>query len=81
MSSMVSWICLTDRQRRAVTWVKSWTDIVIVGVSAYLRKGREKEIKFLVLMKGHADAKKRMCSAEINYGTVTMLSAHSQAPS
>jgi hypothetical protein len=78
---MVSWICLTDRQRRAVTWVKSWTNIAIVGVLAYLRKGREKETKFLVLMKGYADAKKKMCSAEINYGTATMPPAHSQAPS
>lgn len=31
-----------------------------------------------MLVKGYADAKKKMCSAEINYGTVIMLSAHSQ---
>ena len=78
MSSTVSWICLADWQRRAVTWVKSWTDIAIVGALAYLRKGREKETKFLMLVKGYADAKKKMCSAGINYGMVTMLSAHSQ---
>ena len=63
-----------------MTWVKSCTDIAIVGVLAYLRKGREKETKFLVVMKGYADAEKKMCSAEINYGVVTMLSAHSQVP-
>ena len=64
-----------------MTWMKSWTDIAIVDVLVYLRKGREKEIKFLVLMKGYADAEKKMCPVGINYRTVTMLSAHSQAPS
>lgn len=44
-------------------------------------KGERKGDKIPCADEGYADAKKKMCSAKINYGTAAMPPAHSQAPS